>query len=267
MQQTYVASNANDGNTSTYWESANAAWPQSITVDLGAADSISNLVLDLPPSSAWQTRTQTLSVLGSTNDSTFATLVGSATYTWNPSTGNTVTINLPSGTVERWVELTFTANSVQNGAQLSELQVMGRANPDLALNHSVTASSSVSGYPATNAVDGNTSSYWEGTNGAWPTTLTVDLGSSLTIKTVVIDLPPSTAWQTRTQTLSVLGSTNDSTFTTLVSSATYTWNPSTGNTVSIALPSGTSARYLQLNFTANNVQNGAQASELAVYAS
>ena len=57
-----------------------------------------------------------------------------------------------------------------------------------------------------------------------------------------------------------------STYSTLVGSATYTWNPSTGNTVTIPLPSGTSDHYIELNFTANNVQNGAQASELDIYA-
>jgi hypothetical protein len=121
--QSYVASNADDGNTSTYWESANGAWPATLTANLGAVDSLSSLVVDLPPSSAWQTRTQTLSVLGSTDNSTWTTLVASATYTWNPSTGNTVTISLPSGTADRYVELNFTANSVQNGAQMSELEV------------------------------------------------------------------------------------------------------------------------------------------------
>jgi hypothetical protein len=83
---------------------------------------------------------------------------------------------------------------------------------------------------------------------------------------ITIDLPPSTAWSTRTQTLSVLGSTNGSSFTTLAGSATYTWNPSTGNTVTIQLPSGTSDQYAQLSFTANSVQNGAQVSEILIYA-
>jgi hypothetical protein len=263
----YPATNANDGNTSTYWEGTNGAWPTTLAVNLGAVDPITSAVIDLPPATAWSTRTQTLSVLGSTNDSTWTTLVSSATYTWNPSTGNTVTIALPTGTNEQYAELSFTANSVQNGAQVSELQVWGTSTalPDLALNAPITASSASSGYPATNANDGNTSTYWEGTNGAWPTTLAVNLGSSQTLGSLVIDLPPSTAWSTRTQTLSVLGSTNDSTWTTLVSSATYTWNPSTGNTVTISLPSGTTDQYLELSFTANSVQNGAQVSELYVY--
>ena len=48
---------------------------------------------DLPPSSAWDTRTQTLTVQGSTDGTYYTTLVNSATYTFNPSTGNTVTVN------------------------------------------------------------------------------------------------------------------------------------------------------------------------------
>ncbi len=35
--------------------------------------------------------------------------------------------------------------------------------------------------------------------------------------------------------------------------------------MTIPLPSGPSDQYVRLSFTANSVQNGAQASELAVY--
>ena len=123
--QNYVAANAIDGNTSTYWESADGVWPSTLTVDLGATHSLSSVVVDLPPSSAWQTRSQTFSILGSTNGSSWTTPAGSAAYTFNPSTGNTVTVKLPAGTSDRYVELDFTANNVQNGAQVSELKVLG----------------------------------------------------------------------------------------------------------------------------------------------
>ena len=123
--QTYVASNANDGNTGSYWESADGSWPATLTVDLGSTQTLGSTVIDLPPSSAWQTRTQTLSVLGSNDDSTWSTIAAPATYTWNPGTGNTVTITFPSGTAYRYVRLNFTANSVQNGAQVSEWQLFG----------------------------------------------------------------------------------------------------------------------------------------------
>jgi hypothetical protein len=117
-----VPGNATDGNTSTYWESANSAFPQWLQVDLGAAKSFSKIVLDLPPSSSWATRTQTLSVQGSTDGSGFATIVASAGYTFNPSTGNTVTITFPSASY-RYVRLNFTANTGWPAGQVSEFQV------------------------------------------------------------------------------------------------------------------------------------------------
>ena len=137
-------------------------------------------------------------------------------------------------------------------------------NTDLALNASISASSHTQNYVAGNAVDGNTSTYWESTDGAWPATLTADLGTTHSLSSVVVDLPPSSAWQTRSQTFSILGSTNDSSWTTLAAAAAHTFNPSTGNTVTINLPANTSERYIELDFTANNVQNGAQVSELEV---
>jgi hypothetical protein len=163
---------------------------------------------------------------------------------------------------------TLSVNSSAPGSPLTvALSGTGiSSTTDLALNAAVSASSYTQTYAPANAVDGNTSTYWEATNGVWPSTITVNLGSVQTLGSITIDLPPSSAWSTRTQTLSVLGSTNGSTFTTLVGSATYTWNPSTGNTVTIQLPAGTSDQYVQLSYTANNVQNGAQASEILIYA-
>ena len=163
---------------------------------------------------------------------------------------------------------TLSVNSSAPGSPLTvALSGTGVATTttNLALNKPVTASSYTQVYVPANVTDGNTSTYWEATNGAWPSTITVNLGSSQTLGSITVDLPPSSAWSTRTQTLSVLGSTNGTTFSTLVASATYTWNPSTGNTVTIPLPSGTSDQYVELNYTANNVQNGAQASEIEIF--
>jgi hypothetical protein len=118
----FPVSNAVDGSASTYWESANGSFPQTLSVDLGSSKAVGRLVLDLPPASSWSTRTETLSVLDSANGSSYATVVGSAGYTFNPSSGNTVTINLPSGTSTRYLRLSFTANTGWPAAQLSELQ-------------------------------------------------------------------------------------------------------------------------------------------------
>ena len=124
--------------------------------------------------------------------------------------------------------LTIPSNQPGSPATVQLIGSAAAAPPaNLALNQPISASSVEQGFVAANANDGNTSTYWESSDGTWPATLTVNLGGSAKLGSVVIDLPPS--WPTRTQTLSVLGSTNDSTWTTLASSATYTWNPSTGS--------------------------------------
>jgi hypothetical protein len=120
--QSYVPSNAVDGNTSTYWESADNDFPQSFQVDLGSEVTVGRIVMDLPPSTAWGTRTQTITIQGSADGSTYSTLTASAGYTFNPATGNTVTVTFPAATV-RYVKLTFTANTGWPAGQLSELQV------------------------------------------------------------------------------------------------------------------------------------------------
>jgi hypothetical protein len=120
----FPAGNATDGNTGTYWESTNNAFPQSIQVDLGAATGVGRAVLTLPPSTAWGARTQTLSVLGSTDGTTFTTLVPSTGYRFDPATGNTATVPIPA-TTKRYFRLSFTGNTGWPAAQLSELQLYG----------------------------------------------------------------------------------------------------------------------------------------------
>jgi hypothetical protein len=117
----YVASNAVDNNASTYWESASNAFPQSITVDLGSSQSVGRLVLKVPPATAWETRTQAIAVSGSTDGSSYTTVKAAAAYTFNPATGNTVTVTFPA-TSRRYLRLTVTANTAWPAAQFSDLQ-------------------------------------------------------------------------------------------------------------------------------------------------
>jgi hypothetical protein len=120
------ATNGNDGNQATYWESTNNAFPQWLQVDLGATVSVNRVVLKLP--TAWGTRTQTLSVQGSTNGTAFADIVASTGYVFNPTTANTVTINF-TATTTRYVRLNITANNVQPAGQVSEFEVYGPTTP------------------------------------------------------------------------------------------------------------------------------------------
>ncbi|MEV6174554.1 discoidin domain-containing protein [Streptomyces sp. NPDC051954] len=121
-QGVYTPGKAVDGDANSYWESANNAFPQSLNVDLGSTESVRRLVLKLPPSSAWGARTETVTVLGSTDGSTYSTLVGSTGYRFDPATGNTVTVALPGGTGLRHLRLTVSANTGWPAAQFSEVE-------------------------------------------------------------------------------------------------------------------------------------------------
>jgi hypothetical protein len=120
--QTYVSGNAVDGNANTYWESANNAFPQWLQVDLGSAQGVGRVVLKLPPATAWAARTQTITLSGSVDGTTFTTLVASAGYAFDPATGNTVTITFPANTL-RYLRITVTANTGWPAGQLSEFEV------------------------------------------------------------------------------------------------------------------------------------------------
>ncbi|MEU6097972.1 discoidin domain-containing protein [Streptomyces sp. NPDC047079] len=140
-------------------------------------------------------------------------------------------------------------------------------NRNLAKGRPATASGFQDVYTPGKAVDGDANSYWESTNNAFPQSLTVDLGSSQAARRLVLKLPPLAAWQARTQTLSVLGSTDGSAYTTVVGSKDYRFDPATGNTVTVTLPNGTNLRYLRLNVTANTGWPAAQFSEVEAYLS
>ncbi|MET7683546.1 discoidin domain-containing protein [Streptomyces sp. NPDC005423] len=138
-------------------------------------------------------------------------------------------------------------------------------NANLAKGRPATATGSQDVYTPGKAVDGDANSYWESTNNAFPQALTVDLGSAQTVRRLVLKLPPSWAWGARTQTLSVLGSTDGSGYATVVGSTGYRFDPASGNTVTVALPSGTNLRYLRLNVTANTGWPAGQFSEVEAY--
>nr|WP_205614791.1 discoidin domain-containing protein [Streptomyces chartreusis] len=121
-QDIYTPGKAVDGDANSYWESVNNAFPQSLTIDLGSSEAVRRLVLKLPPSSAWGARTQTVTVLGSTDGSNFSTVVGATGYRFDPATGNTVTVALPGGTALRHLRLSVSANTGWPAGQFSEVE-------------------------------------------------------------------------------------------------------------------------------------------------
>ncbi len=128
----FVAANANDNDTATYWESA-AGYPDSLTVKLGADADLDAVVVKLNPDAVWGARTQNFEVLGRGQGATaFTSLKPRADYRFDPAAGqNTVTVPITGRVAD--VRLQFFANSGAPGAQVAEFQVLGTPapNPDL----------------------------------------------------------------------------------------------------------------------------------------
>ncbi|EGG31070.1 discoidin domain-containing protein [Paenibacillus sp. HGF5] len=267
QSQTYGPSNVNDGNPNSYWESTNHAFPQWIQVDLGAATSINEIVLKLPAS--WEPRTQTLSVQGSLNGTTFTNITGPSDYAFDPAEGNSVTVSFDE-TSTRYVRLSVTNNTTWPAAQLSEFEIYGPSvspptpptGNNIASGKPITASSSTFTYVAAHANDNNVQTYWEG--GSNPSTLTLDLESNHDITSIVLKLNPSPEWSVRTQTIQVLGhDQTTTTFSNLVSAQSYTFTPASGNFVTI--PINATVKRLQLSITSNSGAPAGQIAEIEVY--
>ncbi|MFJ3816213.1 discoidin domain-containing protein [Streptomyces sp. NPDC090056] len=257
----YGAANVTDGNQGTYWQSSGSSLPQWVQTDLGTSTRVDEVVLKLP--AGWESRNQTLSVQGSADGTSFSTLKSSATYTFSPGSGNTVTVGFPAAQA-RFVRIDITANTGWQAAQLSELEVHGAdsTSANLAAGRTLTASSHTEVYAAGNANDGNKATYWESRNNELPQWLRADLGSSVRVDRVVLRLPDN--WGARSQTLKIQGSDNGTDFTDLTASKAYEFAPSAQNTVTIPF-GATTTRYVRVLVTANTVQPAAQLSELEVY--
>jgi hypothetical protein len=184
--------------------------------------------------------------------------------------GASCTVNVgfkPTTGGARAGNLTITSNANNSPTTVALTGTGIDSTTNIAAGRPASASSSTSPYVASNLTDTDASTYWEGTDGSFPQWAQVDLGQNYGVGKVVLKLPPATAWSTRTQTLSVQGSTDGSSFSTIKASAGYTFDPSANsNTVTITFSSAT-ARYVRVNITANTGWNAAQLSDFEVFPS
>jgi hypothetical protein len=170
--QSYVATNANDGRVSTYWEAG--SHPSTLTVKLGADANVEAVVVKLDPDPIWGARTQSIQVLGREQSASgFTSLKDRADYGFSPSTNqNTVTIPVSGRYAD--MQLRFSGNTGAPGGQVAEFQVIGTAapNPDLTLTELTWSPASPS---ERDAVTVNATVRNAGTAPAGATTLDVSL--------------------------------------------------------------------------------------------
>jgi hypothetical protein len=258
-----------DGSQASYWEGPGGSFPQWVQIDLGGTVDVDEVVLKLPAS--WESRKETVSLQGSADGRDFSSLSASASRTFDPSSGNTVSLDVAAET--RYVRVQVSANTGWNAAQLSEVEIYGEAgggNPDdppptgtnLALRKPIEASSTTQNYLAANANDDSTGTYWEASGQS--ATLTVRLGADADLSGVVLKLNPDPVWSARTQSIQVLGrKAGEAGFTSLKDRADYAFSPS-GNKNTVTIP--VSGRYadVRLQFFGNTGAGGGQVAEFQV---
>ncbi|WP_046563950.1 discoidin domain-containing protein [Micromonospora sp. HK10] len=241
------ATNATDGNAGTRWSSAFTD-PQWLQVDLGAAATISRVVLtwEAAYGRAYQIQTSTDGVTWTT---VYATTSGD---------GGTDDLTV-SGT-GRYVRMYGTARATAYGYSLWEFQVYGTTGggsgcdttTNAAQGRPATASTTENaGTPAGAAVDGNTGTRWSSA-AADPQWLQVDLGSVRTLCRVVLTWEAAYGRAYQIQT-----STDGAAWTTV-----YATTTGDGGTDTLTVTG--SGRYVRMYGTARATSYGYSLWEVAV---
>jgi len=178
----------------------------------------------------------------------------------------TVTIT-PTAVQQYQGNLVFDANPTNNPFApyvVSLSAAVYNPNGNLALTATASADNTLAGFPASNANDGNQATYWQAANSTG--VLTLALAKAAPVDRVVLELPQG--WGDRDQTIEVDGSTDGSTWTTLVPSATYLFsanNADGNNVVTISIPADPTVSYLRLDVSNNTVQGAPQIAEFEVF--
>jgi alpha-1,3-glucanase-like protein/F5/8 type C domain-containing protein len=172
----------------------------------------------------------------------------------------------PSAVQQYQGNLVFDANPANNPFAPYVVSLSAAVyNPsgNLALTATASASNTLAGFPASNVNDGNQATYWQGADSS--AQLELALAEAAPVDRVVLELPQG--WGDRNQTIEVDGSTDGSTWTTLVASASYLFsanNADGNNVVTITVPS-TSVSYLRLDISDNTVQGAPQIAEFEAF--
>lgn len=240
------AANAVDGNAGSRWESTHGVSPSWLTVDLGTAKSLTQVVIDWEAANAGS-----YAIQGSNDNNSWVTLKSITGGTF----GNRTDTNGVSGTY-RYVRIYCTALSAGNnwGYSIFELKVFGLPPASSSSSSSsvpsgplniTTAMASTQLQPATNAADKNAGTRWESAIAADPSWLTLDLGVARNLTSIAIDWEAANA-----ANYTIQGSNDNTNWATLSTKTGGTF----GNRTDTATLSG-NYRYVRIYGTARSPGN------------
>lgn len=206
----------------------------------------------------------------------YVRVLSTRTYELSPQSGNVIDIKLTAEKFKGLQLRIFRLDGLMamNYVEFSEIEFYP---PSLSYNKPIVdASVHADVYTVSRITDGiiGGTSYYESLE--LPAYVVVDLLDVYDIEVIVMHLPPSLLWDTRVQEIAIYvsddnvsWSNQDVTFNEVVELTPYTFDPTTGNMVSVNLEQAVKARYIKLYFKSNSIAGGygAQISELNVYGS
>ncbi len=173
----------------------------------------------------------------------------------------------PTGAGARTGTLTVTGTGSAS-QQLVALTGDGlSAKGDYAEGRPVTVSSILDGWDPNALTDGNANTIWEAKADVFPAGATIDIQDTVSVGRAVFLLPDNPAWGSRTETIEIQGSTDGTTFSTLMPATPVVLDAvNNHNTASVSFTPGT-ARYVRIVISANTGWNAAQLADVQLYAS
>ncbi len=277
------ASNAFDGDPSTYYESGE--WKNeenefaTLTLDFASVTNVGVIRVKGDKSNpyslsysiqVWARKKKS----GSTEMSAkYTRLVTTKTYAMSPASGNVIDINLPTQDFAG-IQLRFVRVDSLRAPRHYVVSEVEFYPPSLTYMKSIVDSTEHNDvYPVTKVVDGDPTgtSYYE--SKTLPATIVIDLGDVYTLQKVVLCLPPILTWSARTQNIELSGSDSNldyksqtPSFITIKEKQDYLFDPQTGNRVLIDIDN-VKCRYLKIVINSNDAAGGygGQLSEVSAY--
>ncbi|MDE3132460.1 MAG: discoidin domain-containing protein [Acidobacteriota bacterium] len=261
-----IALTQGPGNTG--WSSSQCAFPTFNILSLSTS-SLSFGLLNQNVQSASQTITVT-------NPGPGAASIPSVSATGGFSETNDCPSSLPAG-ASCTVNVYITPTAVQTYSGLLVVNAdtpfapytvslsgaVYNPNGNLAATAIASADSTLAGFPASNANDGDQATYWQaaGASGS----LELSLAEPATVDRLVLKLPQG--WGDRDQTIAVEASTDGTNWTPVLAPQAYLFsanNAAGNNVVDISIPP-TAMQYIRLAVSDNTVQGAPQIAEFEVY--
>lgn len=273
-----------DKQLDTIWQ--NAEWKNeddefaALTIDfkgellnVGVVRILGNRENDFYYTYSFQVWGKKLKTDGTINDK-YTRLVGLKDYEMSPGSGNCIDVNI---TTQKYagIQLRLYRGDLVSSPDHYEISEVQFFEPSLSYNKAIVDSTPHNDvYNVEKVVDGDATgtSYYE--SNALPAHIVIDLGDVYSVSTIVLSLPPSLMWNTRTQEIEIQASNSNASysasttsFTTIAAKKGYVFDPQLGNRNIIQLDAPIEARYIKVIISSNDISGGyaAQLSEISVY--